>query len=72
MLNALFGIFVGLFVLVLSFLVILLDDVNIDVSYINNINRALLHQDRAEGRTISKKNSNKNIWWFVVVCPALF
>ena len=55
MFNALFGIFVGLFVLVLSFLVILLDDVNIDVSYKNNINRALLHQDRAEGRTYFKK-----------------
>ena len=33
LLNALFGIFAGCLVVVLSFLVYLLDDVNIDVSY---------------------------------------
>ena len=46
-----FGIFAGCLVVVLSFLVYLLDDVNIDVSYINNINRAYLHHSRAEGKT---------------------
>ncbi len=36
--------------MVLSILVYLLDDLNIDVSYINNINRAYVHHSRAEGR----------------------